>query len=530
MHRIYTASQAVAIDKYSIEKVGIPSLVLMERAGLAVTDTVTDLLETMPGKTGKVLCVCGHGNNGADGLTVARQLNEKGVNADVYIAGYPDKGTEEFKLQLSVVKNLGIDTLKDCCLSKYDVIVDGIFGNGLEREVSGMYAKLIAEINGSGIPVVAIDVPSGTDATTGKTLGISIKAEKTVTFGKEKTGLVFFPGATNAGEVLVYDIGFAPEAEKNSLIAGENVFFLLDDEEIKHIPKRFTDTHKGSYGKVMIAAGSLAYGGAAVLCAKAALRTGAGIVKVYTHEENRDVLIAAVPEAIPVVYDDAEDKDDFENCLKRLAEEAGKADVVVLGPGLDTDEAAHRITETVLKNVKGILIADADCLNVVSEINKRKSRGSSSIAKKAAAVIITPHIGEMARLLDKNTEEIKDDPVDAAATAASKYGCTTVLKSARTVIKGDGESYYVNAKGNPGMATAGSGDVLTGIIAGLAAMAVKNEDDRSAETIKEISQRVAYTGVFLHARAGDLAAAEKGEHSLMASDIIEKVSEVLRNA
>ena len=533
MRRIYTAAQAAAIDKFSIEKTGIPGIVLMERAALSVTGVVLETLKEMNKEAGRVLCVCGHGNNGADAVATARQLNEKGIQADIYPAGDSGKGTEEFKLQISIAENLGINILEktsfDECVKGYDVIVDGIFGNGLERDVTGKYADIIRSINGSDVPVISIDIPSGTDATTGRTLGVSVTAHITVTFGALKCGLVFLPGAQNAGKIVVSDIGFDPVAEAKTIAYREKLFYLLDADEIKNIHKRETDSHKGTYGRVLIVAGSLAYGGAAVLSAKAALRTGAGIVKVFTHEENRDVLIASVPEAIPVVYDDPEDEEEFKESLDLLAVEAAAADVVVLGPGLDTDETAQQIAHTVFVNVKGILIADADGLNIVSEINVGEGRAAGSFAPKAKAVIITPHIGEASRLLGRDKELIKEDPCGNAAEASFKYKCVTVLKGARTVISGFSDRFFINAKGNPGMATAGSGDVLTGVIAGLAAMESEDIKNRPVGEVKSIAERVAYTGVYVHACAGDGAAKEKGEHSLIASDIVEKLSCVLND-
>ena len=498
-----------AVDNCSIHEFGIPSVVLMERAALGVSA----FLRKTAGKDNKktcmkVLCVCGNGNNGADGLAAARQLNENGIEVHVVLVG-TSQGTDEYRLQKSIVSNLGIDCAEydgNIDFSEYDYIIDAIFGIGLSRIIEGRYAQVIADINKAGenpyTKIIAVDIPSGISADNGQIIGIAVKADYTVTFGYNKTGIMFYPGASYSGSVEVINAGFVTDDILHRKVGGFGSIFTYDDEDVGRLLVRKPDSNKGTYGRTLIIAGSKNMGGAAILSASAAYRSGTGLVKVLTHEINKTALLCRMPECLISTYQDnmppaAELKADFE-----------WAKSIAVGPGLSMNGVAAEITRCVLEREDKVRILDADALNIIAA-EHIDYKGSNE-----GKIIITPHIMEMSRLTGKTVSDIKEHMIESAKEYAIQHSCICILKDARTVVT-DGQKVYINCTGNDGMSTGGSGDVLTGLIAGMAAIGLDAFD-------------AACLSVYVHGKAGDLAAQQKGRTGMTASDIAEAIAYVLK--
>ena len=496
MINLANSHQMKAIDNYSIHTVGIPSMVLMERAAYASALRIETLLKENGGC--RVIAVCGSGNNGGDGLAVVRILHTMGYDVSWYMAGDEDRTTEETRHQLDILRNLGIASChfpED--LYAADVIVDALFGIGLTREVSGHFARVIETMNQCSARICAIDIPSGVCTDTGRVMGCAVRADITVTFGENKTGLVLYPGAALAGRVFVENIGFAPKAVTE---AGIHTFAWEKEDIAAELPKRRPYSNKGTYGKVLVIAGSPDMAGACYFCARAAYSCGCGLVRVFTVKENHDIILGKLPEAVLTVYEHR--KVDFE----ALKEALSWADSVVLGPGLSTDGYAVDIVRFVLEYNKVPLLIDADGLNILA-------KDPGLLAMVPQNTVITPHIGEMARLSKKAAGEISGDIMAVCQEFARSHRLICVLKDARTVIS-DGIETFINMSGNDGMATGGSGDVLSGIIGGFLA---SGKEPLLAAAL----------GCYVHGCAGDEARAKKGAYGLLASDIIQYMSKVI---
>lgn len=500
MEYLVSGKQAKMIDTFSIWEVGIPSLVLMERASLACANIIRETTES----TKSILAVCGYGNNGGDGVATARILKEAGFDVSVLMVGKKEKVSEETKQQLTIANNLKLPiyeygtnfALED--FEKYDLFIDALFGIGLSKPVTGVFAEVIEKINKQNAVVYAVDIPSGIEASSGKVLGCAVKASKTVTFGCCKIGLKLYPGAYYAGEVYVEDIGFPKTAiEKN-----EPYIITYTKEDLKRLPERKADSNKGSYGRVLVIGGAKNMAGAVCLAAKAAYRTGAGLVKVLTCEENRIIVQTQLPEALLSTYE----KEEF--TLEWLEKELEYASVVVLGPGLSMDETACRIVPYMIENCTKPIVLDADALNIVSRL------GLWDCLKEKENLILTPHLKEMNRLCGISIQEMKEDLPKFLEELMKGRKHTLVLKDARTLVYKD-EKMYLNQSGNNGMAVGGSGDVLSGIIGGLLAQKMEAFD-------------AATLGVYLHGLSGDVAAEKKNEYSMTAMDICDSLAEVMK--
>ncbi len=490
MEYILTGKDMKALDRYTIEKIGIPSLVLMENAARSVVQYITDKKLFR-----KILIVCGVGNNGADGLCIYRILKIQGVSCDCMIVGDEKKATEEFCIQKKILEHLSFELLKECEFERYDAIVDALFGVGLSRTVTGIFATTIQKINAANAYIYAVDIPSGISSDTGEVCGCAVKADRTVTFGYRKTGTVRYPGKKYCGHLLVSDIGYSNQICE--LLEFQRKY--CTDEDLKNIPKRDSSGNKGTFGKILMIAGSEKYSGAAILSCKAAYRTGAGMVKLVTHKENKPIFGRAVPEALSLFY--GEEEKDFQEELENSIQ---WADVIAVGPGLSQSKKAKELLECILNHYNGKrVILDADALNLLSQNESLKD-------KLSPTMILTPHLMEMARLTGKNLNEIREYPEETAMDFANQYHCNIVLKDAVT-ISTDGKELFYNLSGNSGMATAGSGDVLTGILA-------------SAAIWKLPVQQVMALGVFIHGKAGDLKAKKYGEYGMTANDMINKLS------
>ncbi len=491
------AKEMKSIDSYSIQTLGIPSLVLMERAAYSVARRVDAALKDRENKL--VMAVCGSGNNGGDGLAVARILYTMGYQVSWYMAGNIDHATEETRLQMDISRRMGIRECKALDeLKKAGLIVDALFGIGLTRSVEGDYARTIKAINAAGALVCAVDIPSGVSTDSGQILGYAVKADFTVTFGVNKLGLVLYPGAVQGGRVYVENIGFPAMAAEQAHIHT----FALEDQDLPGLlPERSPYSNKGTYGKVLVIAGSPQMAGACYFSARAAYGSGCGLVRVFTPKENHDVLLTRLPEAVMTLYDHQQVD------LALLTEGLAWADAVVIGPGLSCDDTAKKILEHTLEKCQAPLLIDADGLNLLA----KNPQFWSWVPENT---VITPHLGEMARLSGLSVDQLKEGLLKVCRNFAADHKVVCVLKDARTVIS-NGTDTYINLSGNDGMATGGSGDVLSGIIGGFLAAGLS-------------PIRAASLGCFVHGRAGDKGREVKGAYGLLASDIIQYMSKVLR--
>ncbi len=489
MKHVVTAKEMKERDTRTITYLGVPSCVLMERAACACAEAVMELVrnESSP----RVLVLCGSGNNGGDGFACARILSMKGVAADVAFAGNPEHMTEETKRQHSICRKLGIPEITNPRLEDYTLLVDALFGTGLSRNVEGHYAELIGKINDAGLPVVSIDIPSGVAADTGAVLGCAVRASATVTMQLLKPGLLLYPGAAFAGDVIITEIGVQD-------IPSTSPVYLLEKEDAPSVfPHRLPYGNKGTFGKVLIIAGSKNMAGAAVLSARAALSSGAGMVKVLTEEVNRTILQTAVPCAMLSTYTGAEE------AIEALKGDLEWCDTVAAGPGMGRTERTWEIVRYLLENAEKPLILDADALNVLE--------GKTELLREHEEFLtITPHMGEMSRLTGDPIPTLKADPITSARRFAKEHQIYCVMKDARTITACPDGTVYINTAGNDGMATAGSGDTLTGILASYTA--------QHAEP---------FSAVLLHAMAGDAAAMAIPKASMTAGDIIEGIKSCL---
>ena len=503
MQYLITGDQARAIDSYTIQKSGVPSLVLMERASLAVAEECERMVQGK--KDSRILAVCGSGNNGGDGIAAARILFARGYCAQILLGGDPARLSEDCAQQLKIAENFGVPVLRSCEMSAYDILIDAVFGTGLAREVTGRYAQLIGDMNVSGSRICAVDIASGVHAETGRILGTAVNAEVTVTFGDKKLGMVLYPGALCCGRIICAEIGFDPQARKEA----ELCFLAPEPEDLKRIPKRHPDSHKGSYGKVLTIAGSRNMAGAAAFSGRAAYRTGAGLVTLFTPECNREILQILVPEAVMKTYDeDSGLPGEFSGLMDA-------ASVVVIGPGLGKSPAAEQLVHSVIQQAHCPVVMDADALNILAQHPEwmeevRKTTEDCPDAK----FILTPHIMELSRLTGDNIQCLKENMIQVCVAFSRNYGVILVAKDARTLVTDGTGCVFVNTSGNDGMACGGSGDVLTGIIAALAAQGSEPLD-------------AARLGVYLHGLAGDEAAKKKGRYGMTASDIAEALPAVM---
>lgn len=532
MKAAVTGSQMKQIDQDTIGRIGIPSLVLMERAALAVADAAEKMWKGPGG--GSFVAVCGTGNNGADGIAAGRILHGRGYPVRILLAGDPERGTSEYQLQRQIAGRLGIpmetvfpgraetpvsaaDRLSQLLppggaeapvsvgerlarlLPSRGIVLDALFGIGLGRDIEGLYRELVEGLNSwteqTGSPVVAVDIPSGIHSGTGAVMGTAIRAAETVTFGYLKSGLLLYPGKEYAGTVTVADIGFSEESLRQ---AGWDAL-VWEKADLGRLPRRRPDGNKGTFGKLLLIAGSVGMSGAAYLSALAAYRSGAGLVRILTVEENRGILQTRLPEAIVDTYEPEQAMEREEEFCTLVEEKCDWADTIVMGPGLGREPYVERLVETVLAHAYVPVVLDADGLNTVAAHPYLTRYFTENI-------IITPHMGEMSRLTGRSISELKADPVAAAREYAAGIGATCVLKDAATVIADKEGTVYINPSGCSAMAKAGSGDVLTGVIGALLAQGMEGSEAASC-------------GVYLHGLAGEAAAAELGERCLLAGDI-----------
>lgn len=506
MKRALTAAQMRAVDAASAEH-GMPGSVLMENAGEALCQAA--LKEA--GQGGRLFVLCGLGNNGGDGLVVARKLAGLGRTVFVELTGDGAGLKGDALRNFEALKACGVTPspiMPELGAGPGDVVIDALLGTGLSRAPEGRIADAIGRISqwrASGAKVISADLPSGLDSDSGVPFSVCVSADVTTTFGFAKLGQVIEPGASRSGRLEIIDIGIPRAAER--VLAGTPNVYLLEESDVRgRIPQRKADTHKGTYGHVLVIGGSWGKTGAAALAARGVLRGGAGLVTVATRPEALVPVMQHAPElmGIELVNEGALGPRD----LNALLEAAEGKDAVVFGPGIARDDETFKLIGPFLEELQCPCVLDADALNSIA--------GHLEVLQKAKSeLLLTPHPGEMSRLVNLTTGEVQKNRVSLASAFAKDHQVVLVLKGARTLIARDDGTVFINPTGNPGMATGGTGDVLAGLCGALLAQGLSTED-------------AAVAGTWVHGLAGDLAKEKHGEMGLVASDLLDGLGEVWR--
>jgi NAD(P)H-hydrate epimerase len=510
--RILTADQMREADRRTIEDLGIPSLVLMENAGRQVVAAMEGFFQDLSDH--RVAVICGKGNNGGDGFVVARTLHQRGVDVSVFVVGQVAEIKGDARVNIEILGRLGITVveigdegqwdLHFSEISDRDVIVDAMFGTGLRAALSGIYETIIADINGSSIPVVSIDIPSGLSADTHEVIGDCVDATVTVTLGAPKLPLILPPAEEKSGEVVIADIGI-PLGIIDAL-DGPRIELLTRDEMRTLISPRAADAHKGDFGRVLIVAGSRGKTGAAILAAHGALKAGTGLVTIATPRSLLPILAAYAPDYMTEPLEEtAEGTVHFAAAEQVLSL---TADAIVMGPGLGRGEGVSTFVREVVDKCEVPLVLDADALTAFAD------EPSALVGREGRDVIITPHPGEMSRLLGCTIDDVQADRVGIARDFATAHKLHVVLKGYRTIIATSQGKCFVNPTGSPGMATGGTGDVLAGMLGAWMGQLLD----------AEAACRLA---VYVHGAAGELADADQGEVSMTATDVVQHISDAV---
>jgi NAD(P)H-hydrate epimerase len=503
--RILTAAQMREADRFTIEEIGVPSLVLMENAGRQVVAAIeAGFAERL---AGRVAVICGRGNNGGDGFVVARTLLQRGVDSAVFVIGSLGEVRGDARVNLDILGRLGVTVVEVADeqswelhfseISQCTLIVDAIFGTGLKSAVSGMLETVIADLNASDIPIVSIDLPSGMSADTPHLIGDCINASLTITLAAPKVPLVLPPAEAYAGDVVIADIGIPYEVIE--AVEGRHIELLTPEQLREQIEPRAADSHKGDFGRVTIVAGSRGKTGAAQLAAMAALRSGAGLVTVATPSSCQAVVAAMAPEFMTEGLAEEDGGTLSAAAIERLLEL--DHDVIACGPGIGRTPGIAEFVRALLDRATAPLVLDADALTVLADDPGRL------VGREDRDVIITPHPGEMARLIGTTVDDVQANRIEVATEFAASHRVHVVLKGHRTLVATPEGRVFINPTGNPGMATGGTGDVLTGMIAAWLAQLLD----------AEAACRIA---VFLHGAAGDIAESREGQVAMVATDLL----------
>lgn len=517
---LLTAAESRQFDQLA-EQAGLPSLVLMENAALRLAEVILQHFELDPPKN--IVVVCGKGNNGGDGMALARHLKNIGFNVQVFLLADPSELKGDAAVNYKVSANFGVpiqpivssEQLPSLIepLERADLVVDALLGTGITGEVRGLFADAIPLISGHSKRILAVDVPSGINSDTGEVCGVAVRADATVTLGGIKLGLMLFPAADYAGDLFVGSLGI-PEWLLERL--GIKRFVATYELVSKVLPPRHPNTHKGDYGRVLIIGGAPGMTGAAILAGKAALRTGAGLAQVALPQSLNLAVESAALEVMSFPLPETEAGTIAPEALSVLAPRLQWADVIALGCGISRHERTQTFVRQLVASVDKPLVVDADGLIALAGHDEL-------VHKRNALTVLTPHPGEMAALLKTTIDAVQRDRVGAALRAAERFKAIVVLKGARTITASPDGTLFVNPTGNAGMATGGSGDVLTGMIASLLAQSlVRSSDANFASDLPPVHLVEAVTAaVFLHGLAGDIASWEKGEAALVAGDLLE---------
>ena len=528
---LVSAKEMQKYDKNTIEIIGIPSCVLMERAAYAVAMEALDMLKINIQKESqsvdfflaykeipRILVVAGNGNNGADGVCAGRILMEYGVICDVCLLKKEPPYAKELQRQLSIAEHYQMQRIQheDIVFEKYDLVLDAVFGVGLNREISGSIKEIIQRINESGVPVLSVDIPSGIDATTGRVLGCAVKAKHTVTFGFYKRGHYLYPVRLYCGKLKKAKIAINETAFLNKT---PEMFTYLNYEDEPEIVQRDPMGNKGTFGKVFVLAGRKSTTGAAMLCASSALRSGCGMVSVFTEKENKQAFLESMPEIMVETYtlDEAIDIRHI-----KLQKWMDWSDCIVIGCGLLQDETAYDMVEYILVHAKKSVVCDADALQLIAKNVSLQNCVKECVDRLKAenqVLVFTPHPGELASLLECSISQIKEDRCGAVQKLLSKYPVMLIAKDADTLVCQKDTQWYLNTTGNDGLSTAGSGDVLAGLTA---SMLVQNRK-KEIVPFESVCQ-----SVYVHGLAADFWAKQNGKSFLVASDLIEAYKYILK--
>ncbi len=508
--KVVTAEEMRVIDRRTIEGYSIPGSVLMERAGLAVASRIKETFSPR-----KVIIIAGSGNNGGDGLVVARNLYNEGWDVKVFLTVKPEDLKGDALLQYRIAVKFGLKiypineflTNYSSLITRHCILVDALLGTGISKNVTGLLSEVISYLNRSNVPIFSVDIPSGISSDNGQIMGEAVRADYTVTFGLPKRGHLLYPGAQHSGKLFIEDIGFPKE-----LLISEklHIELLTKDKVSPLIPQRPRYSHKGNYGHVLIVAGSKGKTGAAIMAAKACLRSGAGLVTLGIPKSLADVFQSRVTEEMILALPDKGDGTLSQRASRVILNFLNeRATTLAIGPGIGISSDTKKLMDILIKTSTTPMLIDADGINSL--------KGERAIfSKLKAPIILTPHLGEMARLLGKQkgvsvkTQDIERNRINVPVSFAKETGTYLVLKGVPTIIAGPDGMAYINSTGNPGMASAGTGDVLTGMISAFLSQGLS-------------PTHASILGVYMHGFAGDSAAAEKGEHPLIATDIIEKI-------
>lgn len=512
--RILTAEAMREVDRTAIEELGIPSLVLMENAAIGVVDAIGEIYEDAE----SAAIFCGPGNNGGDGLAIARHLAVRGYDVEVFLAAGRRGMRGDAEVQLGICRRQGL-AIQDVATEddvvealerarEMDVIVDALFGIGLSSPLEGVLADLVEGLNDLPLPRVSVDLPSGLHGSRPDPLGPHIRADLTVTFAAAKLAHVLPPASEAVGDLVVADLGIPPELVEGAGEEGGALYLLAPEELADLLPERDPEAHKGDYGHVLIVAGSPGKGGAAILATRAAVRAGAGLVTAAVPEPILDVVDLGSIESMTLPLPASGSGQIAGPAAGRVLQAASGKAVLAMGPGLGQDGETAEAIRTIALEVPLPLVLDADGINAFAG-------RAGELADREYETVLTPHPGELGRLLGITTAEVQADRIGAARRAASETGAVVVLKGHRTLVATPEGELHINPTGNPGMASGGTGDVLTGLIAGLLAQDLGALD-------------AARLGVYLHGSAGDLVAAEYGEVSLAAGDLVKVLPLAIR--
>ena len=511
--RVLTAEQMQEADRRTIEEVGVPSIVLMENAGRQIVSAMHATIDDLENR--RVGILCGRGNNGGDGFVVARLLSQQGLTVRVFLLGRAEDVVGDAGTNLRVAESVGLSIVEVADrdgwdgarsgVDECDVLVDAMFGTGLNRPLDDLSSMVVADLNALDVPVVAIDLPSGLSADRTDPIGEAVEADVTVTLAAPKLALLLAPAQSWAGDLVIADIGI-PAAVIDA-VSGDRLELLTPEEVGVLIPPRPDDAHKGDFGHVLVVAGSVGKTGAAALAGLGALRSGAGLVTVATPRGCVASVSSAVPEYMTLPLPENEDGTVAAEALRVILEFG--CDAIAVGPGLGATAAVSALVHGLVERSPVPLVLDADALNVFATDPSRLA------GRDGVPIVITPHPGEMARLCQTTSAEVQTDRLNTARRFATAHQLFVVLKGARTVIADPEGKMWVNLTGNAGMSTGGVGDVLTGMTA--AWLAQLGRPDHACQV-----------AVFLHGLAGDLASDEHGEVALMASDLVGCIGKAVR--
>jgi ADP-dependent NAD(P)H-hydrate dehydratase / NAD(P)H-hydrate epimerase len=511
--KVATAELMRKLDRRAIAEFGIPGIVLMENAARGTVNALFRFFPNLPNT--RVAVFAGRGNNGGDALAVTRYLVNRNIPCQVFVLAAQEEVKGDARVNLEILRRMEVPVRyilsreelegERASISRQDLLIDGIFGTGLKGKVDGFFKETIVFLNSLKKPVVAIDIPSGLDADSGQILGVCIQARITVTFGLAKRGLLVQPGAHAAGELVIVDISLP-----RSAVEGEKIpdHLLEGTDFLPYLAPRNADAHKGQFGHLFILAGSPGKTGAAALVAQSALRVGTGLVTLGIPESLNPILEEKLTEVMTEPLPETKEKTLSLDSQKQILNLTSHKTALAIGPGLSLNPETIRLVHQVVRRNTLPTVIDADGLSAVA--------GKIDILeKKKAEIILTPHPGEMARLLGMKTDEVQKDRIETSRKFAREHEIILVLKGSRTLVADHGGDVFINPTGNPGMASGGMGDVLTGMIAGFLAQGIPPLE-------------AAKMGVYLHGLAGDYAAFLKGERGMAAGDVIDHVPLVLR--